>query len=68
MKRIRSNRGGLYPSDKSVQAGHKSVNFEHICNKCKGKILKNDSEMTIPGKGDFHWDCKPRRMAMRNGR
>ncbi len=58
MKRTRLNIGGLYPTVKK-QAGYKDSYYDKICSKCGKKILKKDSNMTIPGKGDFCWDCKP---------
>ncbi len=46
--RARLNKGNLYPTVK--QAGHKDLYFEFICKTCKGKILKKDSEMSVPTK------------------
>ena len=62
--RIRLNRGNLYPTVKK-HAGHKDSYFEKTCSGCRKKILKKDSSITIPGKGDFHWDCKPNKMEVR---
>ena len=60
MKRIRLNRSGLYPTGQPKQVGFKDAYYEKICSTCRKKILKKDSNITIPGKGDFCWDCKPR--------
>ncbi len=54
--RIRLNTGGLYPTVKK-QAGYKDSYYDKTCSGCGKIILKKDSNMTIPGKGDFCWDC-----------
>lgn len=62
MKRIRSNRGNLYPTGKPVQAGYKDTAYDYICSKCGKIILKKESQMSIPSEGGtkrYHWDCKP---------
>ncbi len=61
--RIRLNRGNLYPTGESKRDGYKDSYFEKTCSGCRKKILKKDSNMTIPGKGDFHWQCKPTKEA-----
>ncbi len=58
MRRVRLNRGNLYPTVKK-QAGHPDTHFEKTCSGCSKTILKKDSNITIPEKGDFCWDCKP---------
>ena len=63
MKRIRSNRGGLYPTGKPKRAGYPDTHYDYICSKCGEKILKSESQMSIPYPGGtkrFHWDCKPK--------
>lgn len=62
MKRVRSNRGGLYPTGKPKRVGFKDVYFDYTCSDCGEVILKKESQMSIPdkcGTKRFHWDCKP---------
>ncbi len=59
MKKIRSNRGGLYPTGESKKAGHPDSYYDKTCSGCGKVIPKEDSNITIPGKGDFCWGCKP---------
>lgn len=62
MKRICSNRGGLYPTGQPKRAGFKDKYHEDICHKCKKKILKSEGRITILKNGiikRYHWGCKP---------
>lgn len=62
MKRIRANRGNLYPTGGTKRAGHPDKRYDYICSKCGKKILKQESQMSIPGESGvkrYHWDCKP---------
>lgn len=52
MKRIRSNRGGLYPAAKK-QAGYKDQYYEYVCSECGGKILKKESNLCVPEGGEI---------------
>lgn len=64
MTRIRLNRGNLYPTRKR-QAGYKDTYFDKTCSGCEKIIFKKESNITIPGKGDFCWDCIPNKMEVR---
>lgn len=57
MRRIRSNRGNLFPTGQPKQAGHKDKYYTFICKKCEKVIFKKDSNIMIPGMGEFHLDC-----------
>ena len=65
--RVRANRGGLFNTTTPKRAGYKDTHYDYICYKCKKKILKSDSNISIPdyaegryvGKKVYHWDCKP---------
>ena len=62
MKRIRSNRGGLYPTSKPKRAGFEDKYYEVICHTCKKKILKSEGRITTHKDGiikKFHWGCVP---------
>lgn len=68
MRRIRSNKGNLYPSGEPKTAGHKDLHYDHVCFACKGMILKKESQMAIPeydsngiflGTKYYHWRCVP---------
>lgn len=67
--RVRANRGGLFSTTTPnwKRAGYPDKHYNYICYACKKKILKQDSQMTIPdyvegvyvGKKVYHWECKP---------
>jgi len=60
--RVRANRGGLFNTSTPKRAGYKDTVYDYICSKCGKKILKKESQMSIPGEGGtkrFHWDCIP---------
>lgn len=62
MKRIRLNRGGLYPTGQPKKAGFKDTYFDHTCSGCGKIILKKESNITILSKGmvkKYHWGCRP---------
>ena len=62
MKRIRLNTGGLYPTGGTKRAGYPDTHYDKTCSGCSKTILKKDSNITIPGKGDFCWDCIPNKI------
>lgn len=66
LRRIRLNRGGLYPTGQPKQAGYKDAYFDKVCSGCGKKIPKKDSNITIPGEGDFCWDCKLGKRSVKN--
>ena len=60
--RIRANRGGLFNTTTKKRAGYPDTHYDYICSKCGKKILKQESQMSIPAEGGanrFHWGCKP---------
>jgi len=65
MKRIRSNRGGLYPTKCGKRAGYEDQYFEVECSYCKKMIKKSESRHTVPYYQNgqqielqhFHWEC-----------
>jgi len=60
--RVRANRGGLFNTSTPKRAGYPDTHYDYICSKCGNKILKQESQMSIPGEGGvkrFHWGCKP---------
>ena len=62
MKRIRSNRRGLYPTGKPEKAGYEDLYFEVTCSGCGEIIQKSESNITTHKKGiikKYHWDCVP---------
>lgn len=64
MKRIRANRGGLYPTEPK-RDGYKDFHYDYICSKCGKKILKQESQMSIPnddGIKRYHWECRPKEL------
>lgn len=63
MRRIRANRGNLYPTGKPKKVGFKDVHYDYVCSECDKKILKQESQMSIPCEGGtkrYHWDCRPK--------
>lgn len=62
MTRIRLNKGNLYPTGGTKQAGHKDPHFKSVCKGCGKVILKSESRITIPGDGDYCGDCIPSKM------
>lgn len=60
MKRIRLNRGNLYPTGQPKQTGYKDTYFEDTCSECGQIIRKKESNMSVPSKDGikkFDWDC-----------
>ena len=66
--KVRANRGGLFNTTTPKRAGYPDTHYDYICYKCKKKILKQESQMSIPdyemgiytGTRVYHWDCKPK--------
>ena len=70
MRRVRSNRGGLFNTTTPKKAGFEDTHYDYICYTCKKKILKGESNVCIPdyvegvyvGKKVYHLtdNCKPK--------
>ena len=61
MRRVRSNRGGLFNTTTPKKAGFEDTHYDYICSKC-GKIIKRkESQMSIPDVGGtkhYHWEYR----------